>query len=228
MMNRNTSSKCAECIYRGRHIYVVGPQRFERELVIQCLRAHSAEKWFEADSLRAIPQSNQNVPHGQKMILIDTHTLDREGLLHLFSMHTWKVHSHNLMVLFNLQHVYAIEKIALQNGVRGFLYADDHLEDLCNGICTINSGDLWISRRILQECLQESYIGRSLPQPTDHSLSKREVELLQQLVHGVSNEVIADRLCISPHTVKTHLHNIFHKINVENRIQAVIWAQENL
>jgi DNA-binding NarL/FixJ family response regulator len=227
-MNRITPSKCAECLYRGRHIYVVGPQRFERELVIKCLRAHSAEKWFEADSLRAIPQGNQDVPHGQKMILIDTQTMDREGLLHLFSKHSWKVHSHNLMVLFNLQHVYAIEKIALQHGVRGFLYADDHFEDLCNGICTINSGDLWISRRILQECLQESYIGRPLPEPADHELSRREIELLRQLQSGATNEVIADRLCISPHTVKTHLHNIFHKIAVDNRTQAVLWAKDHL
>ncbi|MEJ2491745.1 MAG: hypothetical protein P8Y84_09030, partial [Desulfuromonadales bacterium] len=197
-MNRITPSKCAECLYRGRHIYVVGPQCFERELVIECLKAHTSEKWFEADSLRVIPQSNQDVPLGQKMILIDTHTLSREELLHLFSTPIWKAHSHNLMVLFNLQQDDKIEKIALKSGVRGFLYTDDHFEDLSNGICTVNSGDLWISRRILQECLQESYIGRPLPEPVDHELSRREIELLRQLQSGATNEVIADRLCISP------------------------------
>jgi DNA-binding CsgD family transcriptional regulator len=227
-MNRTTPSKCAECLYRGRHIHVVGPQRFERELMIDCIRSHTAAKWFEADSLCAIPQSNKDVPHGQKMILIDTHALDREALLQLFARPTWKAQSHNLMVLFNLQKDFRIEKIALKNGVRGFLYAEDPIEDLINGICTINSGDLWISRRILQECLQESYIGSSLPQPADHELSRREIELLRQLQSGATNEVIADRLCISPHTVKTHLHNIFHKIAVDNRTQAVLWAKDHL
>jgi DNA-binding CsgD family transcriptional regulator len=45
---------------------------------------------------------------------------------------------------------------------------------------------------------------------------------------GATNEEIGDKLCISPHTVKTHLYNIFKKINVPNRIQATLWAAKNL
>ena len=45
---------------------------------------------------------------------------------------------------------------------------------------------------------------------------------------GVKNEEIADRLCISPHTVKTHIYNIFKKIGVPNRLQAALWAAQNL
>ncbi|MGK2904833.1 MAG: response regulator transcription factor [Desulfuromonadales bacterium] len=132
------------------------------------------------------------------------------------------------MVLFNLSHDYKIEKIALQRGVRGFLYCDDRVEGLINGICTINTGVIWISRRILSECVQDSYTGKELLEPAGHSLSERETELLRVLANGASNDAIAQQMGISHHTVKSHLYNIFHKINAENRLQAVLWAQENL
>ncbi len=108
------------------------------------------------------------------------------------------------------------------------MYSDDHAEDLVNGICTINTGEIWISRRILAEFVQDDSCSRGSLEPNGHSLSEREIELLRALSVGASNEVVANRMCISPHTVKSHLYNIFQKINVDNRIQAVLWAQDNL
>lgn len=227
-MNSDLISKCADCAYRGRYIYVVGSIRFERDLIIDYISTHTAARWFQAESLDEVPVSNQGVPFGRKLILIDTHNLTRERLIQLLSSQAWKLQAHNLMALFNVLREHEIEKLALRCGVRGFLYTDDRAEDLVNGICAINSGEFWISRRILCECLQDSYVGRELPVPDGHSLSEREVELLQVLATGASNEAIAELLFISPHTVKTHLHNIFHKINVGNRLQAVLWAKENL
>ena len=61
-----------------------------------------------------------------------------------------------------------------------------------------------------------------------HDLSQREVELLGLLTLGSSNEVIADKLFISPHTVRTHLNHIFKKINVSSRLEASVWASETL
>jgi DNA-binding CsgD family transcriptional regulator len=62
----------------------------------------------------------------------------------------------------------------------------------------------------------------------DTGLTRREREILDLIASGFSNQQIADELFISPHTVKTHLHNIFKKINVIRRLQAALWAAENL
>jgi len=59
-------------------------------------------------------------------------------------------------------------------------------------------------------------------------LTRRELEILSMVVSGATNEEIAARICISPHTVKTHIYNIFKKINVPNRLQAALWAAKNL
>ncbi|MFO7970447.1 MAG: helix-turn-helix transcriptional regulator [Desulfobacterales bacterium] len=60
------------------------------------------------------------------------------------------------------------------------------------------------------------------------NLSQRQIEILALVTVGAKNDEIADRLCISLHTVKTHLYRIFKKINVPNRVQAALWAAQNL
>ena len=62
----------------------------------------------------------------------------------------------------------------------------------------------------------------------DYSLTTRETEILQMLTAGYSNGRIADGLCISPHTVKTHLYNAYKKIKAHGRLQAALWTVTNL
>ena len=61
-----------------------------------------------------------------------------------------------------------------------------------------------------------------------HSLTTREMKILQMVAAGYSNSKIADELSISPHTVKTHIYNAFKKIKAPGRLQAALWTIKNL
>ena len=75
--------------------------------------------------------------------------------------------------------------------------------------------------------LEEKWLHR-LFKADSATLTSREIEVLTVLASGVKNDEIASKLHISPHTVKTHLYTIYKKIEVDNRLQAVLWATKNL
>ena len=71
---------------------------------------------------------------------------------------------------------------------------------------------------MLQDELKKSF------QKKPGKLTQRETEILTLVASGYTNKAISDDFRISPHTVKTHIRNIYKKINVNNRFQAVLWA----
>ncbi len=79
-----------------------------------------------------------------------------------------------------------------------------------------------------KESRRDQIDGKSDKPGSDSLLTKREKEIIRQISAGASNCQIADRLFISPHTVKTHLYNIFQKIDVKGRLQAALWAAKYL
>src|SRR3546814_6654822 len=66
-----------------------------------------------------------------------------------------------------------------------------------------------------------------IPSRNNHGLSEREMQIIQCLVQGESNKMIANRLNIAEATVKVHMKTLLRKINAVNRTQAAIWALDN-
>jgi DNA-binding NarL/FixJ family response regulator len=131
----------------------------------------------------------------------------------------------------NMPHSDKIAGNSINNGSHGIFYEDDSLDVLKKGIKAILSGELWFSRDIISASLSsfvyKSNIHSSLNEDDKIGLTKREKEILKLIALGKNNEDIADVLHISTLTVKTHVSNIYRKINVPNRIQAIFWATKN-
>jgi LuxR family transcriptional regulator of csgAB operon len=92
----------------------------------------------------------------------------------------------------------------------------------------VREGDWWIPREVMIKCIIEGTDEDVSSKRGSEILTHRQTEILAQVAVGASNDEIAENLNVSPHTVKTHLYNIFKKIKVTNRLQAALWAAKHL
>jgi DNA-binding NarL/FixJ family response regulator len=132
-------------------------------------------------------------------------------------------------IRFNEENVMAM----MQGGVRGFLRFAQDDEQLIKCIRVVAKGEICLESELITPVFDEFikvYAKRiNLLQPlTDLSsekldtLSPREMEVMELISHSMTNEEIADKLFISPMTVKTHLRNIFEKAGIKNRVEAAL------
>ena len=112
-------------------------------------------------------------------------------------------------------------------GVNGIFYNSTGHSKLLEGVTEIMNGDYWLPRRLLHNFVESN---RRIPntQSCSANLTRRERQILQHILDGCTNAVIAAELFVSEHTIKSHLYNIFKKINVNNRLEACNWARDNL
>jgi DNA-binding NarL/FixJ family response regulator len=112
---------------------------------------------------------------------------------------------------------------AIQAGAVGYLLKDEHADRLINAIYEVMEfGGAPMSPRIARKSLALlSKASVSTKQPEETVLSEREMEILKGLVDGLDYRKLADKLFLSPNTVRTHISNIYKKLHVSNRTQAV-------
>lgn len=123
------------------------------------------------------------------------------------------------------------EKIfdAIRAGAVGYLLKDESADRIVNAIQEIMvSGGAPMSPRIARKALQIMVQGKFVDgSKTDSGLSDRELEILKGLVDGLDYKAVAEKLFISPLTVRTHITKIYKKLRVNNKVQAVNMALKN-
>ena len=97
-------------------------------------------------------------------------------------------------------------------------------EELMRAIKEVMTDTTWFSRRLVERLAEVQ--GRPQDQTSVELLSERERQVLARISQGMTNEEIAGELDITPRTVRTHLANIYQKIDVHSRAEAVVWARE--
>ena len=112
---------------------------------------------------------------------------------------------------------------AIKAGASGYLLKDSSPEELLQAIHDVHAGKSSLHPVIAQKVIQEMHQPTDLP-PTDDPLSAREVEVLQNVAQGMSNQEIARTLKIKEGTVRIHVGNILNKLQLANRTQAALYA----
>ena len=128
-------------------------------------------------------------------------------------------------ILFNVTGSNILKDIMKYPNVVGVFYESDDIEVISQGMKKIIGGEIWLSRDITKKIIFSYREKQDGILTTSVSLTEREKEILKLLSLGSSNIDIANALFVSENTVKTHLYNIFKKINVKNRLQAMMWAK---
>jgi DNA-binding NarL/FixJ family response regulator len=116
---------------------------------------------------------------------------------------------------------------AILAGACGYLMKDASIDELLAGIRAASIGESLISSHIAGKVLQRIRAMSTQPeieQQIRTELSDREIEVLKLIANGKDNAMIAAELHISPKTVKNHISNILMKLQIENRIQAAVYA----
>ncbi|HEV3096447.1 MAG TPA: response regulator transcription factor [Candidatus Dormibacteraeota bacterium] len=123
------------------------------------------------------------------------------------------------------EYVYA----ALKAGACGFLLKDVTPEQLIAAVRLVAAGDALLAPSITRRLIERyaSRDARSELTPDLASLTDREVDVLRLMARGLGNPAIAEKLVVSEATVKTHVAHILDKLQVDNRVQAVVAAYES-
>ncbi|NJO69601.1 MAG: response regulator transcription factor, partial [Bacteroidetes bacterium] len=118
----------------------------------------------------------------------------------------------------------------IEAGAKGFVLKDAGSEELHKAIDTVMSGDSYFSGGLMKNILMSLNVSARSLQVQENpgvKFSPREIEILEQICKGLSNQEIAEILFISPRTVERHRANLFDKTGARNSVNLVMYAIKN-
>jgi two-component system nitrate/nitrite response regulator NarL len=112
---------------------------------------------------------------------------------------------------------------ALKHGAKGCLRTGASVQQVVAAIKAVHAGEMWVTRKLAAEAFEKLLVLHVAPSldvdGAQAQLSERELQIVEWMRRGMTNKEIARGLGISDTTVKTHAHNIFHKMNTSGRVR---------
>jgi DNA-binding NarL/FixJ family response regulator len=179
-----------------------------------------------ADGLEAVAKARGLRPH---LVLMDVRMPGRDGLEATRELLRELPETHVLILTTFDLNEYVYE--AMRAGASGFLLKDVPRRQLIEGVRTVAAGEALlapaITRRLIEQFVKRPPASvRALP-PQLESLTARELEVLKLVARGRSNTEIASQLYVSEATVKTHVAHALAKLDLRDRVQAVVFGYES-
>ncbi|OEF28481.1 hypothetical protein A1QC_05470 [Vibrio rumoiensis 1S-45] len=204
-------------------VYFLSPLLSEQDPLISHLQSHLgiSVKPLNIATIAFIRQS----PHPY-LVLVDAQFSENE----LFELQTHPLLKQSrATALFNAPAIPNLMLLSQWYHLAGYFYQDDTMDKVLLDTKAMISGKNRLPRALLIELFEHwqtiSRQSHNTVMKAKLSLTRRELEILEHLQIGHSNLDIADNLFVSEHTIKSHLYRIFRKISVNNRRQAINWAQ---
>lgn len=155
------------------------------------------------------------------LVLWDCEGYDPENFRNEFPIPVNPVTRNRFVALFNAPRDSGIEYEALSRGMRGVFFRNTEPGLFARGVNAIIRGEWWYSRQCLAMYLAAERKPETSPPAQTPPLTHREKQVLFKLALGFSKSQISEELSISPHTVKTHIRNIYKKLGISSRFEAI-------
>ena len=162
--------------------------------------------------------------HRPHVLVLDPHLPGLHGVTILHRLQ--RDHTDTSVVLFvaSLTDEDAIE--ALRLGVRGMVLKEQAPQQLVHCVRKVHAGEQWIEKTAIGHVLATLLRREAGARAAATVLTPRELEIVRMVAHGLGNETMAQRLEISPGTVKVHLHHVYRKLKLAGRVELVLYARE--
>lgn len=208
------------------NLYILGPNPFANKLLSSHVESLSG---ITPHCISSPTEIEFNTTSDASLIFCDCYKADPLTYCRCFYKHGNKLEKNPCLFLVNVSpELKLVEEIKIFP-ICGIFYRTDPFELIDKGIQKVLEGEYWLSRKLLEQSLlstrNQYRLDRNRIDPA--VLTLREQEIVRLIATGHDNQSIADSLFISPNTVKTHISNIYKKIDVTNRVQAILWASEN-
>lgn len=115
---------------------------------------------------------------------------------------------------------------ALRLGVKGVVLKDMHSQLLVQCLHKVAVGGLWMEKESIGHAFEKMLHREAGMRRLATILTARETEVMQCVAGGLSNQQIAEKLIVSVGTIKIHVHNIYRKLGINNRVDLTLYAQK--
>ena len=206
-------------------VYLVTENSFQIALLENSLQKHFKFQTISPENIA----SNQIYSFGS-LFLMDMSILTQNCINNVIS-NLANMASNARIALFNTDRNQCVQLLFEQYDIRGLFYKDDSLNHLIKGIELISNGDYWIPRKTLAKVINKMRQNQKTEKQSHNSipdeLTPREKEILILVSTGATNTEIARKIFLSENTVKTHLSNLYKKLEIKNRTQASAWVKHH-
>lgn len=169
------------------------------------------ESVIESSSYKEIHNKNNN------LIVIE---LNKNNMKYLKELQKLKNETDKKVMVLDFYEEKSLFSECMKIGVDGYILANINAEDIVYALRQLSRGKRYYDADLIQNYMSSRY-KNNIPE-----LTKREKEILIHIADGKTNLEIASELYITEHTVKKHTSNIFIKLNLKDRMQAVLYAND--
>ncbi len=161
--------------------------------------------------------------HQPDVLVLDIRMPRKDGLSVLRELHREKQPTKVVLLAAALEEEEVLE--ALRLGVRGMVLKELAPQMVIQCVRKVHAGEQWLEKHAFSRALDTLLRREAGEREAATLLTPRELEMVGMAARGLRNREMSERLAISEGTVKIHLHHIYRKLKVENRVDLILYAQ---